>query len=293
MLTDLSGKIALVTGTASGIGRGLAEVLAERGMKVVATDINEDALAETNAALSRSGVPFLTSPLDIRDAAAWEALLDRAERELGPVQLLANIAGVTVAPTPALELSSEAWNWVMDTNVTGTWNGVTAVGRRLRDRALPGHIVNTSSTQGLMGAPNFAAYNAAKFAIMGLSETLRIELAQYDIGVSVVCPGPTKGNILNNSRKIAPHLVNLGKLKGGPGFSHYQMPRDVAEKVADAVERNQLFVVTHPEYKAIFETRWRVLEAAMGNKIDAAAESNIREVEGASLACYQDALRNY
>lgn len=294
MLQTLTGKVALITGAGSGIGRGLAEVLGRRGMRLVVTDINEETLADISARLGDEKVAHIASPLDIRDANAWQNLVARVEPEMGPVQLLANIAGVTVAPTPAMELSPEAWSWVVDTNLTGTWNGVATVARRLRELGLPGHIVNTSSSQGLFGSPNFAAYNASKFAILGLSETLRIEFAEHNIGVSVVCPGATSGNILNNSRKIAPHLVaEMNKLKSGPGYSHRQTPLDVAEKIADGIVRNQLFIVTHPELRPIVEARWRVLDAALGTGMNPAAAENVCEVEGQSLACYQQALQDY
>ena len=293
MLKTLAGKVALITGAGSGIGRGLGEVLAERGMHLVVADINEETLAETSAALTAANVRHIAAPLDIRDAESWESLLLHAERELGPVQFLGNMAGVTVMPTPALELSHEAFSWVVDINLKGTWNGASAVARRLKALGLPGHIVNTSSVQGLISTYGFTAYSASKHAIMGLSETLRIELGEHDIGVSVLCPGPTRGNILNNSRAIAPDLVKEGKLFAKTGFSHFQSPREVAEKVVAAVMRNQLYILTHPEYRPVLEARWRALDAALGQEMCLEAAANVCEVEEGGLVCYQEALRDY
>lgn len=293
MLTELKGKVALVTGAGSGIGRGLVESLGRRGMRVVATDINEETLASTAEFLAGEGIPHLALPLDVRDRAAWEAVLDHAEKQLGPVQLVCNIAGVTVAPTPALELNDDAWSWVIDINLRGAWNGSTAVARRLRQQGLPGHIVNTASSQGLYSSPGFAAYNASKYAVLGLSETLRIELEAHNIGVSVVCPGATKGNIMNNSRTIAPNLVGeVTNVKSIP-ITHRQMPLEVAEKIANAVVKNQLFVISHPEIRPLVDARNKVLDAAMGMQMNADAAKNWSEVEGESLACYQRALRDY
>lgn len=293
MLKTLADNVALITGAGSGIGRGLAEALAAQGMRLVVADINEATLGETSAALTEANVAHIAAPLDIRDAAAWQDLLQRAERELGPVQFLGNMAGVTVMPTPALELSDEAFSWVVDINLKGTWNGASAVARRLKALGLPGHIVNTSSVQGLISTYGFTAYSASKHAIMGLSETLRIELAEHDIGVSVLCPGPTRGNILNNSRAIAPDLVKEGKLFAKTGFSHFQTPREVADKVVAAVLHNQLYILTHPEYRPLLEARWRVLDTALGQEMNPDAAANVCEVEEGGLVCYREAVRDY
>lgn len=288
MLAELSGKTALVTGAASGIGRGVAEELGARGMRLIVSDIDEASLAGVAAVLTASGVEHVVAALDIRDAAAWEALLDGPARSLGPVQLLCNIAGVTVAPTPLLDLPVDGLAWVMETNLTGTFNGVAAVGRRLRMAGLPGHIVTTSSVQGLFGAAGFGAYNASKFAIMGLSETLRLELAPHDIGVSVVCPGPTRGNFMANSHRIAPHLVKLDGGRARGGFTHMQSPAEVAVTIVDAVERNRFFVLTHGEYRPVLEARWAALDAALGTGAEPEAVDNIRGNEAAILALYAE-----
>jgi NAD(P)-dependent dehydrogenase (short-subunit alcohol dehydrogenase family) len=289
MLVELAEKVALVTGAGSGIGRGVAEVLAGRGMKLVLADINDEALEDTAKALSVVGGAYITAQLDICDADGWQALVARAEVELGPVQLLCNVAGVTAAPGPLLDMPAEAWSWIIETNLTGTYHGVVTVARRLKALGLPGHILNTSSSQGLYGAPNFAAYNASKFAIMGLSETLRIELVNDNIGVSVVCPGPTRGNILASSAKIAPHLVKIDQLRVRGGFSHFQMPAEVAEKIVQGIERNQLFIITHPEYRQVLEQRWEALSIAIGTDINAEAAANINDNEMPSLNCYHEA----
>src|SRR5436190_20367258 len=184
-MKDLQGKVALITGAASGIGRSMVEAFAGAGMKVVAADVNAEGLAGAPGAA-------MTSVLDIRDRAAWADLVARAEKDLGPVQLVCNNAGVTAMPELLIDAPAEGWDWVMGVTAAGPYNGSVAVARRLRDLGLPGHIVNTSSVQGLFGAAKFGPYNAAKFAVVGLSETLRLELAPLNIGVSVLFPGPTR-----------------------------------------------------------------------------------------------------
>jgi NAD(P)-dependent dehydrogenase (short-subunit alcohol dehydrogenase family) len=288
-MQDLSGKVALITGAASGIGRGLVDAVAAAGMAAVAADIDSERLEEVAAALHKAGVRGLTSTLDIRDRAAWAGLIERAERELGPVQLLCNNAGVTATPGPFMELPAEAWDWVVGINLTGTFNGAQAVTRRLQAQGLPGHIVNTSSVQGLFAAAGFAPYNAAKFGIVGLSETLRIELEPLQIGVSILCPGPTRTRIMANSARIAPHLARpIGAARAG--FTNYQTPADVASKVLDAVRANHLYVLTHSEYAPILEARAAALASSLHPTSSEAIE-NVRFVEADVLKMYAAAAQ--
>ena len=285
-MQELTGKVALITGAASGIGRGLVDAVVAAGMAVVATDIDAEAVALLDGELARSTTRRLVCALDIRDRAAWGQLIARVETELGPVQLLCNNAGVTATPGPMLNLSPEAWDWVVGINLTGCFNGTWSVARRLAALQLPGHIVNIASIQGLVAAAGFAPYNATKFAIVGLSETLRSELAPLDIGVSVVCPGPTRGRLMANSAKIAPQFAqNLGPPR--LGFTTYQTAAQVAAKILVAVRSNRLYVLTHPEYAPILEARSAALLAALGSA-DAAALANLREVEAAMLKMYED-----
>jgi NAD(P)-dependent dehydrogenase (short-subunit alcohol dehydrogenase family) len=285
---DLDGKVALVTGAASGIGRGLVDAVAAAGMAVVAVDVDTERLARLDEALGRGGVRRLTSRLDIRDRDAWAELIDRAERELGPVQLLFNNAGVTATPGPFLELVPEAWDWVVGVNLTGTFNGAQAVARRLQALKLSGHMVNTASVQGLFAAGGFSPYNAAKFGIVGLSETLRIELEPLGIGVSVLCPGPTRTRIMANSAKIAPHLARpIGPAR--EGFTTYQTPAQVASKVLDAVRANRLYIITHPEYAPILEARAAALASTLGPSATPEALTNVLQVEADVLKMYEAA----
>ena len=286
-MQELNGKVALITGAASGIGRGLVDAAAAAGMAVVAADVDSERLGTLDESLDHAGVQRLTCTLDIRDRAAWVDLIDRAERELGPVQLLFNNAGVTATPGPFLELVPEAWDWVVGVNLTGTFNGARAVARRLRALELPGHIVNTASVQGLFAAGGFAPYNAAKFGIVGLSETLRVELEPLGIGVSVVCPGPTRTRIMANSAKIAPQFARpIGAAR--EGFTTYQTPAEVATKILDGVRANRLYIITHAEYAPILEARAAALAAALGPATPEALE-NLLRVEADVVRMYEAA----
>jgi NAD(P)-dependent dehydrogenase (short-subunit alcohol dehydrogenase family) len=288
-MRDLAGKVALVTGAANGIGRGLVEAMAAAGMAIVAADVDSEGLAAMDEALAQGGARRLTQVLDIRDRHAWSELLARAEMELGPVQLLCNNAGVVAPFCPMLDLPPETWDWIVETNLTGAFNGIQTVGSRMRALQVPGHIVNMSSVQGLLAAAGFGSYNAAKFGIVGLSETLRLELAPLNIGVSVVCPGPTRTRIMANSARMIPRL-------SGPtnppraGFTIYQTPAEVAEKVLDAVRANRLYVITHPEYAPVFEARAAALRASL-RPASTEAIDNVLSVEAEMLGLYEAAAR--
>jgi NAD(P)-dependent dehydrogenase (short-subunit alcohol dehydrogenase family) len=261
-------------------------------MRVACCDIDEARLVETGAALTQAGVSHLTAPLDIRDRDAWASVLHRAERTLGPVQLLCNNAGVTVAPTAALDLGADAWSWVIDTNLNGAFNGVGVVAGRMRELGLPGHVVNTSSIQGLLAATNFSAYNAAKFAIVGFSETLRIELGAIGIGVSVLCPGATRTNMMGTSRTLAPQWFPSDIERPRVGFTNYQTPEQVAAKTLDAIRHNRFYIITHPEYRALLEARWKALDASMPAAADPAAVVNVLDVEQEILENYESIARS-
>ena len=286
-MRDLIGKVGLITGAASGIGRGLVDAAAAAGMAVVAVDVDTERLAGLDETLDRAGVRRLTCTLDIRDRGAWTDLIDRAERDLGAVQILFNNAGVTATPGPFLELVPEAWDWVVGVNLTGTFIGAQTVARRLQALELPGHIVNTASVQGLFAAGGFAPYNAAKFGIVGLSESLRIELEPLGIGVSVVCPGPTRTRIMANSARIAPHLARpIGAARGG--FTAYQTPAEVAARILDGIRNNRLYIITHPEYAPILEARAAALASSLGAATPEAL-ANLLRVEAEALTMYEAA----
>jgi NAD(P)-dependent dehydrogenase (short-subunit alcohol dehydrogenase family) len=284
-MESLAGKTALVTGAASGIGQAIALACAAQSMRLVIADINAEGLAETAAALGDT--PHITATLDTRDRAAWAALFARAEAELGPVQLLCNVAGVTLPLTPALEITPEAWQFVLDINLTGTFHGGQLAANRLRELGLPGHIVNTASVQGLFAAPEFAAYTASKFAVVGLSETLRMELADHNIGVSVLCPGAVATKLFATSAAIAPqHVPSGGGGKIVSGFSHRQTPAQVADQVITAVKANVLYIMTHPEFQPVMEARFQAMDASFARNADPAAVANVLSMEEVPLAIY-------
>jgi NAD(P)-dependent dehydrogenase (short-subunit alcohol dehydrogenase family) len=253
-MDDLAGRVAVVTGAAGGIGLELASQLAAAGMRVVMSDVDGERL-EAAAAGVDGEVEAVVA--DVADPAAVEALAERARARFGDVHVLCNNAGVT-RPGPAWELDLAEWQWLLTVNVLGVVHGIRAFVPSMLERGEPGHVVNTASIGGLLPYAGIAAYTATKYAVVGLSESLYLDLrnAGAPIGVSVLCPGPTETEFRSHSRALHPD---------GPAadvYGEYQgvarIPAaDAAALVVDAIRSGRFWVLTHPAYRDAIERRAR------------------------------------
>ena len=248
-MRELRGKTAVITGAGSGIGRSLSLAFAGEGMNIVLADI-ELANAEAVAAEVRAkGVQAVAVRCDVSDRESVAALAARASEAFGGVHLLCNNAGVV--PFATIQDTAPAnWDWAMAVNVNGPFNGVNAFLPALR-AAGEAHIVNTASIAGLYALPGLAAYVASKFAVVGLSEAMRMDLAPLGIGVSVLCPGGVRTNIAastehRQARFGGPVAVPVEYRTAAAGADSME-PDDVAALVVRAVKENQLYVPTHPD----------------------------------------------
>ena len=281
----LAGRTAMITGGASGIGLGMARAFIAAGLRVAIADINEDALRTAEATLPglRKAVP-----LDVARAADWERALDAVEAALGPVEILCNNAGIGQGrfadgrPITVAEMPEALWRTVLEINATGTFLGAKAVGSRMLARGQGGHIINTASTGGLMAPGEIAAYCASKFAVVGLSESLRAELAPAGIGVSVLCPGGVRSNLFASSVAIRARdpdafagLATLATEASRIEQAQRMDPVFVGEMVLRAIEANAMYVIPHPEYRGHIEERHAALVAAFG----ASAQPGYRDTD--------------
>jgi NAD(P)-dependent dehydrogenase (short-subunit alcohol dehydrogenase family) len=198
----LEGKNCFITGGARGIGLGIARACAERGAKLILVDTNGEALEAARAELSPVA-DVHTLLLDVTDRARYCEVAEQVERELGPVHALFNNAGVVDSVSPSA-MKGEVWDWVVDVNLHGVYNGIQAFVPRMIARGEGGLIVNTSSIAGLFESGSGFAYHATKFAVVGLSESLRRELTRHGISVSVVCPGQVATGIVKNTQQQRP-----------------------------------------------------------------------------------------
>jgi NAD(P)-dependent dehydrogenase (short-subunit alcohol dehydrogenase family) len=265
-MRELRGKVAVVTGAASGIGRALAERFAAEGMKVVLADVERTALAETEKALAAGGTSVVAVPTDVSKAGDVEALARRTLDAFGAVHLLCNNAGV-VAAGPTWERTVADWEWVLGVNLWGVIHGIRVFLPIMLGQDADGHIVNTASMAGLVSGAFNAIYNVSKHGVVTLSETLQQELALTGarVRVSVLCPGWVNTRIMDADRNRPAALAAPARsptpeetvlTEAVRGFLASGLPpARVAELVVDAVRGERFYVLTHPEWKGLIRTR--------------------------------------
>jgi NAD(P)-dependent dehydrogenase (short-subunit alcohol dehydrogenase family) len=262
-LKHVTGKVAFVTGGASGIGLGIAQVLLRSGMKVVIADIRQDHLDRSAAQLHAQGDAHFIR-LDVSDRAAMARAAEETERVFGKVHVLCNNAGIG-AFGGVKQMTYADWDWVLDVNLGGVINGVHTFLPRILAHGEGGHIVNTSSIGAVVPMAGGIAYVTAKSAVMGMTEALCAELADDNVGVTLLCPGPTSTNIHEVARLRPAKYQDSGlreierELAERTPSSAWMDPLAVGERVLDAILRNRLFVMTHNEYKAGAETRFKAV----------------------------------
>lgn len=249
------GKVAIVTGAASGIGRALSGALAARGSTVVLADVDDvGAKAAADAITDKGRGRAVPASLDVTDAEAFAALAAQVTSEHGGVDLLFNNAGIGVGG-PVRDMTVAHWDRTFDVNLRGVSNGIMAVYPGMCDRG-SGHIVNTASLAGLIPAPLLTPYAATKHAVVGLSTSLRGEAAGHGVRVSVVCPGVIDTPLLDkgNPKDLPPTVEFPDGRKLLSQIGKPYPPESLAEDVLDGVARNRVFIVA-PRHARI---PWRI-----------------------------------
>jgi NAD(P)-dependent dehydrogenase (short-subunit alcohol dehydrogenase family) len=262
----VEGKVAFITGGASGIGFGMARVFLKNGMKVVIADIRQDHLDAAAAQLKGANNVHFTR-LDVTDRAAMKAAADETERIFGKVHVLCNNAGVGILGG-SKTATFDDWDWGLGVNLGGVVNGIQTFVPRIRAHGEGGHIVNTSSMAGVLPGAGATIYVTAKSAVLGLSECLKAELAADKVGVTVLCPGPITTNI-HEVAKLRPAKfrdTGLGEIEKGLASRVpspvWMDPIEVGEMVLDAIRRDLLFIFTHNEFKEGVRQRFEATLAA-------------------------------
>jgi NAD(P)-dependent dehydrogenase (short-subunit alcohol dehydrogenase family) len=268
---------AFITGGAQGIGLALAEALASRGVRVAIADLDEQALDAAHERLAASA-EVAAYHLDVRDRARYAQVADAAEAALGPVTLLFNNAGVA-GGCSVKQMTYEHWDWMLGVNLDGVVNGIQTFVPRMLGRERGGYIVNTASGAGLVAAGAGFLYTTSKFAVVGMSEALALELAPHGIGVSVLCPGPVATNIVENTWKSGPAAAETqdprvrASLAETTAFLQAQgvTPQRVAEMVIAAMNARRLHVLTDQILRAPLMQRAALLMEAFPTESQPAA----------------------
>jgi NAD(P)-dependent dehydrogenase (short-subunit alcohol dehydrogenase family) len=265
-MQDLAGKVAVVTGAASGIGHAMATRFASEGMKLVLVDVEAGPLAEAAKGFESSGVEVLPQQVDVSDASEMDVLAANTLERFGAVHVVCNNAGVG-SGGPMWDLTTEDWEFAMRPNLWGVIHGVRVFTKHMIAQN-EGHIVNTASMAGLVSVPGMGPYNVTKHAVVTLSETLYHELAGLGskVGVSVLCPGHVNTRIWESERNRPEELAASGT---DPSTAEMQETREmfkavcaasmaterVAGLVHDAILDGTFYIHTHENHRAAVEAR--------------------------------------
>jgi NAD(P)-dependent dehydrogenase (short-subunit alcohol dehydrogenase family) len=246
---DYQGKVAVVTGGGSGIGRALAHAFARRGARIALADIEKPALDAVAAELERAGTQVLAQRVDVADPKQVARLADAVYERFGAAHVLCNNAGVAVGGR-IKDLSLEEWEWALRVNLFGVIHGLHAFLPRMLAGGEPGHVVNTASLAGMMSMAGLAPYSASKYAVVAISEGLAMECAGTNVGVSVVCPGWVKTRIAESDRLAGPEIPvrpatpEIEQMRGllraviGSGTD----PGEIAERVLEGIDQRALYI---------------------------------------------------
>lgn len=259
-MTQVSGKVAFITGGASGVGLGQAKVFAEAGCRVAIADIRQDRLDEAMGYFRSVRAEVMPVQLDITDREAYSRAADAVESALGPVQLLFNTAGVSIFG-PMQNATIEDWQWQVNVNLWGMVNGIQTFLPRMLARGDDCHIVNTASMSAFVSLPGTGIYCTTKMAVRGLSECLSMDLKDTRVRVSLLCPGAVNTNIHESVLTRPKHLEKTGYYGADPEvFARLKQiisvgmePETLARFVLEGVEKDALYILPYPEFRETLE----------------------------------------
>ncbi len=271
-MLDVAGKVAFVTGAASGIGLGIATALSQAGANVMMCDIEDDALARAVAALKQSNADVEAFKADVSLKAELQAAADATIARYGKVHILVNNAGVGGGAGYG-DWTDASWNWVIGVNLMSVIWGIEIFGPLIESHGEGGHIVSTSSMAGLVAAVA-PGYNVTKFGVVALSEGLRPTLAPRGIGVSVLCPGWVRTRIMESDRNVPERFAGTieGAIPAAGDTAAFRAlaeaaikqgvdPLYVGELVCEAIENDWPYIFTDAEWESAVDARFAMIKA--------------------------------
>ena len=264
-MNDLNNKVAVITGAGSGIGRGIAEHAAKSGMRLVLADINEEGLNGTLALVKSCGVEAISRVTDVSSLDEVENLASQTYETFQNCHLLFNNAGV-LGPASLSEVNREMYDWLININLGGCFNGIHAFLPRMKASGEESHIIATCSTSGFIAYPMLSLYSASKFGIRGLMTSLRSELAMSNsnVGVSIVCPGEVTTNIVKSTFQSNEPADNkpvadvdptaMLEVAAEDAQNTYPIsPLEAAQGIFAGIENKEFYIFTHKGYKRQLE----------------------------------------
>lgn len=272
-MEEIRGKVAVVTGAASGIGRGITGALVAEGCSVALLDIEREAVEDACAALREAGAPVQCWTCDVSRRDRVPGVAAAVREHFGRVDILCNNAGVTVS-APVVESTADDWEWVLGVNLHGVLNGMRVYVPMMREHGEGGHIVNIASIYGVVTDARRAVYAASKHAVVALSEVAREELAAEGIGVTAVCPDGVRTQILKARRNRPPALADTRDrlIKHGEEAEQNLAVKGidadtVGKRVVRAIRANEAYVFTHAgSRERILERTRRMIDAFDGTE---------------------------
>lgn len=271
-MKDVDGKVAFITGGSSGIGLGIARAFVAAGMKVAITYRTKGHIDEAMKYFEDAQDRVHAISVDVMDRPGMEKAAQETIDIFGKVHVLINNAGVAVA-APLSSTTYDDWDWVMGVNLTGVFNGVHIFLPRIQSHGEGGQIITTSSVLGLFVAGGLGGYSPTKFAVVGMMEALRSELADTNIGVSVYCPGAVIPNIMDASRSRPKNLGDSGFKPDAESIAKEKQARkdpkvqqavlDAGQAVLRGMRNNDLYILTHSEFEAVIRDRNEALIASI------------------------------
>jgi NAD(P)-dependent dehydrogenase (short-subunit alcohol dehydrogenase family) len=251
-------QVAVVTGAASGIGWALAGAFADRGLSLALCDVEEEALAEAASRLERRGARTLALTVDVKDLDQVRDAARQTVAHFGRVDVVCNNAGVVATPRPMWEFSHSDWAWVMNVNLWGVVNGISVFVPLLVEQG-HGYVLNTASMAGIATVPFLGPYTATKHAVVGLSESLAVELAQRapGVGVTVLCPGLVATRLADANRNRPSELSGptVARATSSVPMDAGLDPAAVARDALAAIESDRLHLAPGPGNRAWVDER--------------------------------------
>jgi NAD(P)-dependent dehydrogenase (short-subunit alcohol dehydrogenase family) len=271
---DISGKTAIVTGAASGIGLGIATALAEAGANVVIADIQKEAIEQAAHALSGTNKRVMPVRIDVTQEQSVIAALAEAERAFGKLHIACNNAGVPMHGTKLIDMPRADWDFVIGVNIWGVIHGIRHFVPAIQRHGEEGHVVNTASVAGFQNrrGTDQGPYSMTKYAVVSLSEALEQELDGSKIGVSVLCPGPIATNIARGGRNRPDHMGGPLVQPGTEALLSERLattgldPKTVGERVVDAIRTKTFYAFVSAVPAATIKARHRRIEEALNNR---------------------------